>query len=326
MPPGPGQAEAQQALQSGGAIHENTEWATETAELQESDVFREAVAVQSAAVALVQQWTAPNRAAQLSSRGGALSLLRLVSALGRLQWHGNELSASSCLVLGEMFVDALAQTVRSAAASPAPAPSQSRQVAGGMSAAELKQASMLWLSRFRSSKVIAGGEGAGGVDEVRYWWARGRLHEAATEAARAIACLRNCDAVLAGLRVGAILVPHCQLDCDITAAAIEGKLEVLQLYEVLAEANKLASEGDYAQAAEKLGPVLLTGCAREALMASVDRKTWLRALHALLHLAGHTGDHLLALRCHVRLLGAGLPSVPHHIQTMMRQGELYNTS
>ena len=89
---------------------------------------------------------------------------------------------------------------------------------------------------------------------------------------------------------------------------MEGKLEILQLGEVLGEATLLAGQGRHQEAAAVLTPVLLCCDQREALMAQMDRATWFRATHTLLATAAHVKDDVLALRCHLRLLCAALPA------------------
>jgi hypothetical protein len=252
--------------------------------------------------------------------------------------------------------------------------------------AEFQRGGALWLSRFRAANLSHSGGGrtpsiststatatastsgrktSSNVDsatttddthlsiEARYWWARGRLNEAASKPTAAYECYSQCSALLLQqqkLKLQSILaegkttkksksaaktttttssitittaieikLPHCCLDATITAKTVQAKLELLQLHGVLTEAETLLSQDNrYADVAALLAPVLLACSETESLMASVDRPTWIKALRTLRNAADKVEDTLLALRCHLRLLCAGLPMVPSTIEAVLR--------
>ncbi|KAL4539362.1 hypothetical protein Ndes2437B_g02257 [Nannochloris sp. 'desiccata'] len=253
--------------------------------------------------------------------------------------------------------------------------------------AEFQRGGALWLSRFRASHLAAGpasdvrgSTAAGGprtsrtknnniptaitgaeilLIEARYWWARGRLNEAASRPTEAYECYSQCSALLLQqqkymlqsilaegktsekqLRSGAakntttatatttssiaetttieIKLPHCCLDATITAKSVQAKLELLQLHDVLTEAELRLSQNKDAEAAAILAPVVLACSDTEYLMAAADRPTWIKSLRTLRNAADKVKDSVLALRCHLRLLRAGLPLVPSTIEAVLR--------
>jgi tetratricopeptide (TPR) repeat protein len=268
--------------------------------------------------------------------------------------------------------------------------SSSQQTSSELNVVEFQRGGALWLSRFRASHFAAapasgvcghtaaaaaagGGSGSSNTNhsksnngptaaasdsghvliEARYWWARGRLDEAASRPTEAYECYSRCSALLlqqqkyllqslllegkkkqssskkqssrntttrsiADSTTLEIKLPHCCLDASITAKSVQAKLELLQLHGVLTDAKLLLSQNKDAEAAAILAPVLLACSDTEYLMASEDRPTWIKALRTLRNAANKAKDSVLALRCHLRLLRAGLPLVPSTIEAVLR--------
>ena len=185
------------------------------------------------------------------------------------------------------------------------------------------------MSRFRAAALLHNTAATGTTAssstecELRYWWSRGRLHEAASRVIDASGCYHHCaELLLHHLQNNTrddLQIPHCQIDATISTASITAKLELLQLHDVLRDAEHLQQQGKCKEAANMLAPVLLSCDEKEALMAAVDRRTWLRALHVLHAVAASTeGMEVMVLRCHLRLLRAGLPQTPPHITTLFK--------
>lgn len=256
------------------------------------------------------------------------------------------------------------------------------QTLSELNSVEYQRGGALWLSRFRASHLaaapapdvrdytVAGGSGkhsktknvpTAATDsgllflEARYWWARGRLHEAASKPTEAYECYSRCSTLLvqqqkymlqsilaegktsskrqssksaaaknattssiADSTTVEIKLPHCCLDATISAKSVQGKLELLKLHGVLTDAELLLSQNKHAEAAALLAPVLLACSDTEYLMAAVDRATWIKSLRTLRSAAGKVSDSVMELRCHLRLLRAGLPLVPSTIEAVLR--------
>jgi hypothetical protein len=173
----------------------------------------------------------PDRAAALST-GARQALLRL----GWVARYSISLPAENCLLLGEVFADAYA-AAGAAQQRAGTAEAQGSAMQAPL-ALRLEQGSMLWLSRFRVADLETGGAGRLGsapwvpsqgtdkellsnaelsmeldvqegaapprepepkaVQAARYWWARGRIAEAAGRAVDAAQLYGNCSEVLAG--------------------------------------------------------------------------------------------------------------------------------
>ncbi len=134
----------------------------------------------------------------------------------------------------------------------------------------------------QGSRVAEGDAALGGTSDstwqlaeaehyVRYMWCRGRLHECQRGGApEAAACYRLCTAALQNAGIASICLQHCMLDGVISPAHTAGKLEVLQLHEILGIAEQADKQGNANLVVEQLQGVLLTGNAdKEQMMKQV---------------------------------------------------------
>jgi hypothetical protein len=165
----------------------------------------------------------------LGTASGAAALsppvrLQLLQVVHQVQHEGLPLSLEHCLVLGELFVDAVAAAARgagkpAAAAAHDGSPSGPRRGAGASGGLKrpgsirtrrgelgpeaLQQSAHLWLSRYRLAAVEGAAAAAapataearlGGM--VRHWWATGRLLESGGDMPAASAAYANCQEAL----------------------------------------------------------------------------------------------------------------------------------
>jgi hypothetical protein len=116
----------------------------------------------------------------------------------------------------------------------------------------------------------------------------------------------GCSAGLA-----AVMLPHCRqraaeagqatVPLSITPAAIKGKLEILQLHDMVAEAEWLAQQAQHEAVADSLAPFLLSCDAKEESMAALDALQWQHALGMLRDAALACGRAWVAAACQLRL-------------------------
>ena len=92
----------------------------------------------------------------------------------------------------------------------------------------------------------------------------------------------------------------------IAPAAINAKLEVLRLHDMVAEVERSAQQAQHAAVADALVPFLLPCNAREANMAALDAAQWQHALGLLRDSALAAGRPWVAAACQLRLAWAEL--------------------
>ena len=180
------------------------------------------------ALALLQQLGSASSAAALSPA----ARLQLLQVVHQVQHEGLPLPPETCLVLGELYVDAAvaasrgagkaaAAAVAAAALDTSPnAPRRGAAASGGLrrlgssirvrrgelSPEALQQAGQLWLSRYRLAAAEAAPQGAAEgplAGMARYWWATGRLLESCGDMSAASTAYANCqEALLLGAPTG----------------------------------------------------------------------------------------------------------------------------
>ena len=167
---------------------------------------------------------------------------------------------------------------------------------------------MLWLGRLRTEMELDN------KGLASYWWARGRLYEVMPQVEDGIAAFYACSMALESVRGNKIILAKCQHDRVVDASSLSRKIEGLQLFGSLMKAEALID--DKQQVLTILLPIALQCNDREKSMAEMNRECWIKALKMLLQAAESEEQHVLGLRCHLRILEAHLPSLLYSLEEL----------
>eukprot|EP00890_Picochlorum_soloecismus_P001652 jgi/Picsp_1/2488/NSC_00719-R2_ubiquitin carboxyl-terminal len=230
--------------------------------------------------------------------------------LRKLCFHvRRQMPADALLVLSEFLVDeyvefSKARSIEVGTDLLGPAQGEDSDVLSS-----ILELSKIWLAKYRSSQLDCSRTGSSAVCNCcRYWFATGRLHEALGQVEKANQCFKACLEIVDKANCS-IKLEHTLSDKNINQKSVNFKIEILRLHSMICALRK-GESGEKLRAVKELSSIMLPCTEQESLMAAADKHTWLEIIKKLSDAALKTGDHLISLRCQIRLVNLCLPAWP----------------